>query len=357
MACVCLSLLLAGCQTLGPATVRAGRAEYNKALQQTDAQQMLLNVVRARYVDSPYFLQVASITAESTILVGAGANFDVSTADQGDIVSGELGYTERPTIIYQPLTGERFVRQLLTPVDLQTLSLLRLAGWDLEDIFRVFVRSMNGVSNAANSVGPTADLAPRPDYKDFLRITRGLDRLEDQGFVDIGLLSPEDGSHEGDLFLALHSSVRQDPDVRRMLTDLALDPNAEHYRLTQAALGGGGNVIALETRPIVNALFFLGEATQIPESDLRGGIVSQARTTDGLPFDWSEIMDGLLKIHSSPGRPSGASVSIQYRGHWFYVEDSDVESKETLAMLELVFTLKAGELPSTGPVLTLPVSR
>ena len=68
-------------------------------------------------------------------------------------------------------------------------------------------------------------------------------------------------------------------------------------------------------------------------------------------------MDGLLEIRSSASQPSGASVSIEYRGHWFYVKDSDVESKETLAMLEVVFTLKAGELPSTGPILTLPVSR
>jgi len=48
-------------------------------------------------------------------------------------------------------------------------------------------------------------------------------------------------------------------------------------------------------------------------------------------------------------------TSVEYRGHRFYIADDDLESKSTFSMLNLVLALQAGELPSGGPVLTLPV--
>jgi hypothetical protein len=54
---------------------------------------------------------------------------------------------------------------------------------------------------------------------------------------------------------------------------------------------------------------------------------------------------------------TAAYVAVKYRGHWFYIEDSDLPSKTTFALLNTVLALQAGGVPSTGPVLTLPVTR
>lgn len=55
----------AGCHATGPMSVKTGRASYNVAIQQTNNEQLLLNLVRLRYRDPPYFLEVSglSITA------------------------------------------------------------------------------------------------------------------------------------------------------------------------------------------------------------------------------------------------------------------------------------------------------
>ena len=93
---------------------------------------VLLNIVRLRHSDQPYFLQVSSISATSE------ANFTLGGSEEKGALGG-IGYLERPNIIYIPLAGKQLVTQLLTPVDLSTLRLLRGAGWEFDDILRVFV--------------------------------------------------------------------------------------------------------------------------------------------------------------------------------------------------------------------------
>ena len=56
-------LLTTGCYSLGPRGIEASRIEFNRAIQRTDAEQLLLNIVRQRYNDPVMFLEVASISS------------------------------------------------------------------------------------------------------------------------------------------------------------------------------------------------------------------------------------------------------------------------------------------------------
>ena len=68
-------------------------------------------------------------------------------------------------------------------------------------------------------------------------------------------------------------------------------------------------------------------------------------------------MTGTL-IDVESGRPSGRPyASVRYRGHTFWIDDGDLDSKSTFTMLNLVLALQAGEVPSGGPILTLPVAQ
>ena len=58
-----LALALGACAPFGPQALRAGRPAYNEAVQQTEAQQLLLNIVRQRYNDPVLFLDVTSISS------------------------------------------------------------------------------------------------------------------------------------------------------------------------------------------------------------------------------------------------------------------------------------------------------
>ena len=93
----------------------------------------------------------------------------------------------------------------------------------------------------------------------------------------------------------------------------------------------------------------------MPEDDLLAGAVD-TQWLDGARFDWSEFSEGLLQIQSGYERPAtDARISVRYRGSWFYMSDSDSDAKATFSLLVQLFALSAGESPSPGPVLTLPV--
>src|SRR5580700_9793490 len=57
------SLALTGCKSIGPGTVVRDRFDYGDVLGESWKNQMLLNLVKIRYGDSPVFLDVGSIVA------------------------------------------------------------------------------------------------------------------------------------------------------------------------------------------------------------------------------------------------------------------------------------------------------
>jgi len=48
-------------------------------------------------------------------------------------------------------------------------------------------------------------------------------------------------------------------------------------------------------------------------------------------------------------------VAVFYRRSWFYIDDSDLDSKSTFSMLGQVFALQSGDVEKMTPVLTLPI--
>ncbi len=117
-------LLLAGCSGIGPATVTRDRLDYTGAMAESWKGQMLLNLVKLRYGDTPVFLDVGQIvsgyTVQSTFTAsGAINNFNgvVPGVPNSSIGLGVQGqFIDRPTITYSPLMGERFARSLMTPI-------------------------------------------------------------------------------------------------------------------------------------------------------------------------------------------------------------------------------------------------
>ncbi len=99
-----------GCSQLGPGRIELGRGHYNVVVQQTDNEQMLLNLVRLRYRDTPYFLQVASVSTNFEFEVSADVSAALSTGPNvyGLGIAGRA--IESPTITYTPLQGDQFVK-------------------------------------------------------------------------------------------------------------------------------------------------------------------------------------------------------------------------------------------------------
>ena len=70
---VLLCLILAACTSIGPSTVPRDRVDYSNALSDSWKDQMLLNIVRLRYADTPTFMDVSSVISAYTIQGAAQA--------------------------------------------------------------------------------------------------------------------------------------------------------------------------------------------------------------------------------------------------------------------------------------------
>jgi len=100
-------LLVAGCASVGPGTIDRDRLDYTTAMAESWKSQMLLNIVKLRYGDTPVFLDVPSVISQYAIQgrinLGAGWNASITGGDT-QTVGVEGLYAERPTITYTPLS-------------------------------------------------------------------------------------------------------------------------------------------------------------------------------------------------------------------------------------------------------------
>ena len=146
------TVLLAGCAQLGPRALSEGRPLYNVAVQRTEAEQLLLNIVRQRYSDPVLFLDVTSSASGFSGQANVGWSsrvFESVTESASAVLGGSL--RENPNIFYAPNTGEKFVRQMLTPLSIEKLALVLQAGWSIERVLLMSGESMNKLRNTPQS--------------------------------------------------------------------------------------------------------------------------------------------------------------------------------------------------------------
>jgi hypothetical protein len=68
-----LFLVLGGCQHYGPRSITEDRIPYNESIAMSWKEQTLLNIVKLRYMDTPFFIDVPQITSGYTLQAGGGA--------------------------------------------------------------------------------------------------------------------------------------------------------------------------------------------------------------------------------------------------------------------------------------------
>ena len=49
--------------------------------------------------------------------------------------------------------------------------------------------------------------------------------------------------------------------------------------------------------------------------------------------NWQRVVNGMMKIYFSVKPPKNTLVSVEYRNRWYYISDSDTNSKQTLILL------------------------
>jgi hypothetical protein len=395
---------ISGCG-FGPRSLVQTRLAYNEAVKTTSEEQFLLNIVRLRYTNTPSSIAISNIADQQELASELQAvPFFVAGALDGfrsqALPQANLTRASRPTLSYTPLDDEQYTQRLFTPISLNGAFYLSRTTWPISTVFRLYLENLNWVSNAETASGPTPRCAP--EYAQFLEGVQALQDLQDAQLVQLFIdeqqeviagpfAEPPNAAELAIKAVEMELDVRKDSDgytliKKSMQPMLAVDPAAKFepawetfcrcfyvdpevrsLKITTEELApfqdsqGTSNlsVLDLETRSLLQVLFFVSHGIDVPSEHVQAGKVPMTCNPDGTAFDWQQVMNGLFRVHStkSKKRPEEAYVAVFYEGYWYYIDKRDRDTKATFALLLEVSRLELQSSESNAPLLTLPLGR
>ena len=108
---------------------------------------------------------------------------------------------------------------------------------------------------------------------------------------------------------------------------------------------------AMLTRSMLDITAELAQYVHVPAQHVRENRASPVTIARSATVDGTHSR---IFIKSSPTRPEDPFLAIEYRDHWFYIDDTDYRSKRVFSFLLFLFTLAESGPQGVAPVLTLP---
>jgi hypothetical protein len=349
----CLALLIAGCTSIGPPTVRRDRLDYADAMADASKRETLLNIVKLRYGDTPSMVTVNQLVAGYTLegRVNLATDFFRDTFDLADDVNVGVGgtFSDRPTITYAPIKGDDFARVMMNPIPPSELFAMVAAGMPADLTLGLGVQSLNGLRNwTVDARGIT-----RVDAR-FAEVLDLLGQLRADG--DLGFrFDTETGPRTVYLLLAEREGHPLDPRARRLLELLGLDLGLRSFPIRFGFSEGRAGEIRIYTRSLIEILTNLAVQVEVPAGDVAAG---RTVATQVSPAELPALPD--LTVMSRPVRPWDAFVprdpfvAVEYRDNWYWIDDSDLDSKQVFSTLLLLLNLVERSREAQLPVITIP---
>jgi hypothetical protein len=311
-------------------------------MSKTEREQMLLNLVRLRYVESPVFLDVTSVVNQYTLQGSLRGGFNW-LADGGDTqnVGADASYTDRPTITYSPRRGEKFTRSLLRPIPPSSLFALAQAGWPIDFLCTTTTNSINGIHNRFGAGGRARSADP-----EFARLMTLLREVQASGATGIRI-EKRDELDAAILFFTRGGSGEIDDKVREVKRLLKLDAGAREFHLTYGAVARNSREIAVLSRSLLEVMTEFSSFIEVPSEH-----VGEGRTYPQLAGEGG--ITPLLSIKSGRARDSDAATAVRHRGYWYWIDDRDYRSKLAFAYLLILSSLTETSSNATAPILTIP---
>jgi hypothetical protein len=346
------------CNSIGPTTVARDRSDYGAAIGDSWKQQTLLNIVKLRYGDFPVFMEIAQVIAgyqlQTTVGAGVSAQNYITSSVGGPVaVAGSAAaaatYIDRPTVIYAPLTGNDFIKKLMTPIPPAAVLFLLQSGYSAVLVMQIAVDSINGVANESRRAGMS-----RPGNPEFIRLAQLLYELQLANALQIRIERSKDNSETAVIGFP---PINVAPDVAAKIVEmrriLHLTGSGQSHPVRYGGWSGRGDEIAIATRSMLQVMLELGILAQVPEPDIAGGKATPG--AGSIPSPTTE-RPPLLNIMSGEAPPSEVYVAIRYKGRWFWIADADIRSKSIFTSVMLLFSISDVGVRSAPPVVTVPAN-
>ncbi len=343
------ALALTGCHSIGPRTVVDDRFDYSSAISESWKQQILLNIVKIRYLDQPVFVDVASVVAGYSLQTGVSTSGTLSSenAVQGNFLTAgaQAIYTDRPTITYQPMTGQKFLHGLLTPIEPRNIFFMLQSGYAADFVLGLTVESLNGVRNRSVSAGVARDADP-----EFIRVLQLLREVQTAGAFGMRVEVDKNKDTTDVMFFRRENlppeTMEKTVEIRRLLR---MSEGLHKFNLVYSPMVGATNELAVGSRSMFQIMSAFASYIDVPDSDLKEG-----RALPSLSSTNNTARDDQFRIKCSPEKPANAFAEVHYRDKWFWVDDRDWRTKRALSAVVFIFTMADTGGNEQLPLITIP---
>ena len=343
---------LAGCTGIGPKTIPRDRFNYATAISDSWKNQMLLNMVKIRYADTPVFVDVASVISQYSLEgeIRLGASWSDGISGDGQNVGGTGKYRDQPTITYAPLIGKKFSESLMTPIPPPAIFFLIQAGWPVDFVFRTCVQTINNIHNRSG-----AQINLREADPEFYRLISLLTDVQKSGAVGMRIEVGKDKKKATVFsFRAKNISPEVVTKIRSAKRILGLNPDEREFKVVYGSIPRDDTEVAVLSRSMLEIIVEMASYIDVPDKH-----IAEGRTYETFigQMDVSAEFGPLITIYSDSdsdsSKPDDEFVAIRYRNHWFWIDDRDLKSKRTFSFLMLLFSFTESE-KAYAPVVTIP---
>ena len=344
------AVLLIGCAHIGPGTVVSDRFDFGTAVAESWKDQTLLSIVKLRYVDVPVFLDVGQIVSGYTFERSINLSGQIAPVNRGDTF-GALGghgtFTDRPTITYTPLTGDKFLRALISPIPTTAILYTLQSGYPADFILGWTVESLNGLRNRSVAAGVLREADP-----EFVRALDLMREIQMAGGINLGVERDKD---KGETTVAVlrgenlpPATLEKSAELRRLL---GLPAGQQRSRVITSPGRAPEGELAMQPRSLLQVMQAMGAFVEVPPEHLaRQWALPGVDTAAGGPSAPG------MSIHQSRSKPANSYAAVRYQGRWFWIDQGDLRSKRTLVLVILLFTLTDSGGGQSLPVLTIPTN-
>lgn len=341
------SLTLTSCYQATPKALPPEHAKYNDAVDDALNTEILTNIVREYYNESPAYLSISSIyTTQNPNTYSASLSpTSIATGKILDDTSGYLSLTPEyvsASITYTPNTGSDYAERLLRPLSLKFLAAIGYSESNLRDIFRIAVGRIGPWDNSYPWPNRMSQSEMESNAKKNIRFD---DLLEDVFSMNGHVLH----------VVSMDQYVRDQNQANATDADSADETGNTDLFVIEVPVKKGFNFTPGETA----LLDELGVGTDIDQlvlspKDAPGAITFVPRTVIGIHkslsllihgADYPEKTKGLrdltgdhfFSIFMSSSAPKDAYVKTLNHGKWYYIKNSDSETKSAFETLELLY--------------------
>jgi hypothetical protein len=350
-----LLLTISACSSIGPATVSRDRVDYASSIGNSWKEQTLLNIVKLRYADLPVFLEVAQVIAGYQLQSTIGSSFTAGnfnaaligplTASGTATASGT--YTDRPTVVYSPLTGVDFLKRLMTPIPPSSVMFMLQAGYAAQRVMPIMLDSINGMVNGSNRL-------QRPPDPRFVQLVRLVREAQEARTIEIRIERTKQGSEASAIVFPPHKDAPAIARRDQIIRLLGLRPDLQELKIEYGAYSGRNDEIDMTTRSMLEIMLEFAAAVQVPDSDISGGKAAPGAVSSQAQASWGGPP---MRVLVSDTAPKDAFVAVPYGGRWYWIADNDIQSKTTFGIVMLLFSIADTGVKGAAPVVTIPANQ